>query len=362
MKKKTLRFGLIGCGRIAQRHAELLASDQTKNAELVAVCDLETAKASKISEKFSIPYYSNMTQMFAEHELDAVSVLTESGNHADDVLKASNHNVNVIVEKPIALKVNDAIRMNDAFKDKATRLFVVKQNRFNKPVAHIKQLIDRGLMGKMQMGTARVRWSRDQNYYDQAPWRGTWGMDGGVLANQASHHVDLLQWLLGDIHSVYAKSATFLANIEAEDTLVAVLKFKNGALGTFEASTAVRPDNLEGSISVMGSTGSAEVAGFAANELRHLHIMDAGALADTNLAEYSTNPPNVYGFGHKLFYEHVVDCILNNKPSMLEGDEGIKSLKVINAIYESIEKSIEIILDETNFESQLGTNSVARLR
>jgi len=362
MKKKILRFGLIGCGRIAQRHAELLASGQIKNAELVAVCDLDTSKAAKLSEKFSIPYHSNMTEMFAEHELDVVSVLTESGNHAADVLKAANHNVNVIVEKPIALKVNDAIRMIDAFKDKSTRLFIVKQNRFNKPVAHIKKLIDSGLMGKMLVGTTRVRWSRDQNYYDQAPWRGTWGMDGGVLANQASHHIDLLQWLLGDIHSVYAKSATFLANIEAEDTLVAVLKFKNGALGTVEASTAVRPNDLEGSISIMGSMGSAEVAGFAANELRHLHVMDAGTLESISLAEYSTNPPNVYGFGHKLFYEHVVDCLLSNMPSMLEGDEGIKSLKIINAIYESIEKSTEIFLDETNFESRLGINSGASLR
>ena len=360
MKKKKLRFGLIGCGRIAQRHAELLASGQIKNSKLVAVCDLDTTKAAIISEKFSTPYYSSMSEMFAEHELDVVSVLTESGNHAEDVLEASSHNVNVIVEKPIALKVNDAIKMNNAFKGKPARLFVVKQNRFNKPVVHLKQLIDNGLMGKMLLGTARVRWSRDQNYYDQAPWRGTWSMDGGVLANQASHHIDLLQWLLGDIQSVYAKSATFLAKIEAEDTLVAVLKFKNGALGTFEASTAVRPNDLEGSISVMGSMGSAEVAGFAANELRHLHVMDAGGLEGADLADYSTNPPNVYGFGHKLFYEHVVDCLLSNKSSMLEGAEGIKSLKIINAIYESIEKSTEIILDETNFESRLGLDSGIR--
>lgn len=354
MKRQKLKISLVGCGRIAKRHAELLIHSLGNEAELISVCDTNFTKLNSFAKNYRVPGYISIDEMMQQHSPDIVSVLTESGNHAEHVLSLEKFNVNVIVEKPMALKVSDANQMVQAFKGKKERLFVVKQNRFNKPVAYLKKQIEKGILGSPLVATARVRWCRDQTYYNQADWRGTWKMDGGVLANQAIHHVDLLQWLAGDVQSVFAKSSTFLANIEAEDTLVAVIQFKNGALGTIEATTAVRPIDLEGSVSVLGSKGSAEIGGFAANKLLHFNLTDLDASGKVDLEDFSNNPPDVYGFGHKLFYQHVFDCLNNNKISMLEGDEGLKSLKIINAIYKSIETGLEVRLGDSDLSSRLG--------
>ena len=194
------------------------------------------------------------------------------------------------------------------------------------------------------MGTIRVRWCRPQSYYDQDPWRGTWAYDGGVLTNQASHHIDLLEWMMGDVESVFAKSKKALADIEAEDTAVVILKFKNGALGLIEATTAIRPKDLEGSISVLGETGSVEIGGFAVNEMKTWNFAQMTDEDESVIEKYSVNPPNVYGFGHQAYYEHVVDCIQNKSPQLVDGLKGRKSLELINAIYESIETGKEVDL------------------
>jgi predicted dehydrogenase len=194
------------------------------------------------------------------------------------------------------------------------------------------------------MGTVRVRWCRPQSYYDQDPWRGTWAFDGGVLTNQASHHVDLLEWMMGEVDSVFALSRTALVNIEAEDTAVVVLRFRNGALGVIEATTAVRPKDLEGSISVLGECGSVEIGGFAVNKMKTWNFVESRDGDDEVLEKYSVNPPSVYGFGHQAYYEHVVDCIKNDRRHLVDGLEGRKSLELINAIYESIETGKEVQL------------------
>ena len=351
---KNYKVGIVGCGRIAKRHADLLSGEQILGMELVAVCDTDNEKAKFFGKKYNLAFYDQLEMMLAKHELDVVTVLTESGSHFSAVMFLAGCDVHVIVEKPMALKVADARKMADAFEGSGKRLFTVKQNRFNKPVLLLKDAMNQNHLGKPMIATARVRWCREQSYYDQAAWRGTWKMDGGVLANQAIHHVDLLQWLVGDVHSVFAKSSTFMANIEAEDTLVAVLQFKNGALGSIEASTAVRPKDLEGSISIIGSHGSAEIGGFAANKLLHFNTKFSESGKNFDKDEHSSNPPNVYGYGHKGFYDHVVMCLRNDQSSMLEGEEGIKSVKIVNAIYQSIETKEEIILDETDFKSRLG--------
>lgn len=339
-----LKFALLGCGRIAQRHSELLGHKQIQNAELVAVCDVVESKAKKIGEQFNVPYFTDMHEMLKNVDVDVVSVLTESGYHAKHVLEIAKYKKHIVVEKPMALTLEDADEMIQACDVAGTKLFVVKQNRFNVPVIKTREALEQGRFGKIFLGTVRVRWCRPQAYYDQDSWRGTWELDGGVLTNQASHHVDLLEWMMGDVESVHAMSTTALANIEAEDTAIVNLRFKSGALGVIEATTAVRPKDLEGSLSILGEKGTVEIAGFAVNKMKIWNFTENVAGDENVMENYSVNPPNVYGFGHQAYYEHVVDSIINNKKHLVDGLVGRKSLELINAIYESIETKKEVFL------------------
>ncbi len=332
-----LKFALVGCGRIAKRHSELLGLGQIAGATLAAVCDVDLPKAAAIGAQFSVPYFADMHEMMTSVAVDVVVVLTESGNHAKHVVALAQYKKHIVVEKPMALTLDDADAMIRACDRAMIKLFVIKQNRFNVPVMKLRDALEQGRFGKLVLGTVRVRWCRPQSYYDHAPWRGTWALDGGVLTNQASHHIDMLEWMLGDVDSVFAISTTALVKIEAEDTAVVTLKFKNGALGIIEATTAVRPTDLEGSISVLGEGGSVEIAGFAVNKMKTWNFVEPRPGDDDVMERYSVNPPNVYGFGHKAYYEHVVDCIDHNRQHLVDGLEGRRSLELINAIYESIE-------------------------
>ncbi len=349
-----LRFALVGCGRIAKRHSELLGFGKIKNASLDAVCDINEDKAKIIGQKFNIPYYSNMDEMMQKEQLDVVSVLTESGNHAKHVINLSKYGKHLVVEKPMALNLDQADQMIKSCQQNHCKLFIVKQNRFNLPVVKLRQAYEEGRFGKLVLGTVRVRWSRHQSYYDQDSWRGTWALDGGVLANQASHHIDMLQWLMGDVETVFAKANTSLVDIEGEDTAVVTLKFKNGALGIIEATTATRPNDLEGSISILGEKGSVVISGFAVNKMETWAFVDRQKEDDDVLTKYSVNPPNVYGFGHQAYYEHVVDSIINNKKQLIDGISGKKSLELITAIYQSIETKKEVFLGLETIQSKLG--------
>jgi len=337
-----LRFGLVGCGRIAKRHAELLGLGQIGRATLGAVCDVDAAKARAFGERFDVPWFASLDDMMTGAAIDAVTVLTPSGMHADNVVALAPYGKPIIVEKPMALTLIDADRMLAACDAAKVELYVVKQNRFNLPVVKLREALEAGRFGKLVIGTIRVRWCRRQDYYDQDAWRGTWALDGGVLTNQASHHVDLLQWIMGDVESVFARSTTALANIEAEDTAVAVIKFKNGALGTIEATTASRPVDLEGSISVLGEYGTIEVGGFAVNKLKVWRFEKAVLEDESIIEQFSVNPPNVYGFGHQAYYEHIVTCILDGTRPMVDGREARRSLELLHALYESIETGAEV--------------------
>lgn len=339
-----LKFALLGCGRIAKRHSELLGHNQIDNAQLVAVCDIVEEKAKQISEQFGVPYFTDMNEMLEKTDIDVVTILTESGYHAQHVIEVAKNKKHIVVEKPMALTLNDADAMINACDEASVKLFVVKQNRFNVPVLKAREALEEGRFGKLVLGTVRVRWCRPQAYYDQDSWRGTWALDGGVLTNQASHHVDLLEWMMGEVESVHAMSSTALVNIETEDTAVVNLRFKNGALGIIEATTAVRPKDLEGSLSILGETGTVEIGGFAVNQLKIWNFTEQESGDDEVMEKYSVNPPNVYGFGHHAYYEHVVDSILNNKKQLVDGLQGRKSLELINAIYESIETKREVYL------------------
>jgi predicted dehydrogenase len=343
-REEVIRFALVGCGRIARRHSDLLGHGKIENARLVAVCDIVEEKARRIGEEFSVPWFTDMHAMMRTAEIDVVVILTESGNHARHAIALAPYGKHLVVEKPMALTLQDADEMIRACDTAHCRLFVIKQNRFNVPVVKTREALDAGRFGKLVLGTVRVRWCRPQSYYDQDPWRGTWAMDGGVLTNQASHHVDLLEWMMGEVDSVFAMTSTALARIEAEDTGVVVLRFRSGALGIIEATTAARPKDLEGSLSLLGEGGTVEIGGFAVNELKTWNFVRPEA-GDAMVRErYSVNPPDVYGFGHHAYYDHVVDCVLNGARQMVDGLEGRKSLELINAIYESVETRAEVNL------------------
>jgi predicted dehydrogenase len=339
-----LKFALVGCGRIAKRHSELLGLGQIPNAMLSAVCDIDEAKAQKLASQFGVPAFTDMHRMMTDADVDVVVILTESGRHAEHTCALAKYGKHIVVEKPMALSLDDADAMIRVCDLAGIKLFVVKQNRFNVPVVQLRKALEQGRFGKLVLGTVRVRWSRDQKYYDQDSWRGTWALDGGVLTNQASHHVDLLEWMMGDVESVYAMTTTALVNIESEDTAVVALRFRNGALGVIEATTAVRPKDLEGSVSVLGEGGSVEIGGFAVNQMKTWQFTQPTAGDEDVIAKYSVNPPNVYGFGHQAYYEHVVDCILNRKTQLVDGLQGRKSLELISAIYESVETGQEVHL------------------
>lgn len=354
-----LKFALIGCGRIARKHAGNLGEGKIPNAKMTAVCDLIEEKAKFYGEKYDVPWYTDMhTMMEKEAEnIDVLSILTPSGDHAQNTIDLAEYGKDIIVEKPMALTLSDADRMIEKCDQQGIKLFVVKQNRLNLPVKKLRTAVEDGRFGKMVMGTVRVRWCRDQAYYDQSAWRGTWQHDGGVFANQASHHVDLLQWMMGDVESVFAKSSTRLVNIEAEDTGVVVLKFKSGALGIIEATTATRPKDLEGSISILGETGTVEIGGFAVNEMKIWNFLDDnGEDREEVLSKYRQNPPDVYGFGHTEYLINVVDSITKDGSALVDGLAGRKSLELISAIYESIETGKEVQVNFVPTRCRLGLN------
>ncbi len=341
-----IKFAIVGCGRIAYRHSELLGNQVISGAKLTAVCDIKEERAQQFGEKFNVPWFTDYHQMLKSMNLaiDAVSILTESGNHAVHTVEIAKYKKHIIVEKPMALSLEDADAMIQACDENGVKLFVVKQNRFNVPVQQLRKALESGRFGKLVLGTVRVRWCREQKYYDQDVWRGTWALDGGVLTNQASHHIDLLEWMFGDVESVFAKSSTALVNIETEDTAAAVIKFKNGAIGIIEATTAARPKDLEGSISVLGEKGSVVIGGYAVNKIESWNFVEPLPEDNDTMEKYSVNPPNVYGFGHQAYYEHVVDCLKQQKTALVDGFKGRKSLELILALYESIETGSEVFL------------------
>jgi UDP-N-acetyl-2-amino-2-deoxyglucuronate dehydrogenase len=338
-----LKFALVGCGRISRKHVDAIG--RAPNARLVAVCDIELAKAKAIGDKLGIPAFADMDEMVRRvPEIDVVNVLTPTGYHAQHVVRLAAHKKHVVVEKPMALKLEDADEMIMACDRAGVRLFVVKQNRYNAPVQRLRKALEAGRFGKLVMGTVRVRWCRRQDYYDQDAWRGTWELDGGVLANQASHHVDLLMWMLGPVESVIAMTATQLVNVETEDTAAVLLRFTNGALGIVEATTATRPVDLEGSLSVLGERGTVVIGGFAVNELATWKFEEPTAEDATVIDESRTLPDNVYGFGHQAFIENVIKTIRGQGAALVDGLEGRKSIEVINAIYESVQTGREVPL------------------
>lgn len=353
---KNMKFALVGCGRISGKHIEAIRD--IENAALAAVCDIDIEKAKKASEKAgNIPYFVSYDEMLSEiKDIDVVNILTPSGMHPEHAIDiVAKYKKHLVVEKPMALRLSDADDMIRVCDNNGVRLFIVKQNRYNLPVQKLRKAVENGDFGKMVMGTVRVRWCRPQEYYDLDDWRGTWEQDGGVITNQASHHIDLLEWMMGEPMSVMAKNGRYLVDVDVDDTCAAIIKFRNGSLGIVEATTATRPKDLEGSLSILGENGSVVIGGFAVNKMETWNFKNISDEESKKIVEkYSELPPNVYGYGHKRYLEHVIDCIKNNKKALVDGFEGRRSLELINAIYESAETGKEINIHFEPKRSKLG--------
>lgn len=346
-----IRFALIGCGAIANKH--VTAIKRIKNAEVVGGFDINPETANSFEKRHHIPTFVSIEEMANKTNLDVFNILTPSGLHAKNILELIPFNKHFVVEKPLALRLDQIDQIIERCDARGIKIFVVQQNRFNPPIKKLKEALDKGRFGKLVLGTVRVRWCREQAYYDQKSWRGTWEYDGGVFTNQASHHIDMLIWLMGEVESVLAKTATRLVNIEAEDTGVAILRFKNAALGILEATTATRPKDLEGSISILGEKGSVEIGGFFMNELKTWNFKETDDM-DYEIWNKFSNVPNEFAWNHTKFFEDVLDSLINEKRGLIDGFEGRKSVELVSAIYESAETGREITLRFTPKKCKLG--------
>jgi UDP-N-acetyl-2-amino-2-deoxyglucuronate dehydrogenase len=343
-----MKIFLVGCGRILQKHLDSIKILNDK-LKIVGISDLNKKKLLVNSKKLNVKGFSDYKRGIIKTNPDIVSILTPSGNHAENILDILKLKKNIIVEKPMCLKISDGKKIINLAKKNKKRVFVVMQNKFNLPVLKLRDDIDKSKFGNIFHTSVIVRWMRDQKYYNNDAWRGTWKLDGGVISNQASHHLDLLRTIMGNPISVFARSYNHLAKIQCEDTALIIFKFKNNKSAIMEATTAMRPKNIEGSISILGTKGSAKIGGFALNKIEYYNLQK-----EIKFSNYQTNPKNVYGFGHLKFYQHVIESIKNNKSSEFEAKEAINTVKLINAIYKSIETNKEIYLKDEIASKKLG--------
>jgi UDP-N-acetyl-2-amino-2-deoxyglucuronate dehydrogenase len=340
---RKIRVGLVGCGRISKNHfgsIEKHASD----FELTAVCDVAPAALQAHTAQYQVPGYARMSDMLAKEQLDLVALCTPSGLHPQQAILAAQHGVHVLTEKPMGTRLADGVAMVKACDQAGVRLFVVKQNRRNATTQLLKQAVEQGRFGRIYNVALNVFWTRPQDYYDQGNgWRGTWEFDGGAFMNQASHYIDLLDWIIGPVESVMAYTSTQARDIEAEDSGVAVIKWRSGAMGTLNVSMLAYPKNLEGSITILGEKATVRIGGVAVNEIQKWQFADDRPEdAEVKNASYATT--SVYGFGHPLYYQNVVDVLRGNAEPETDGRSGLKSLELLVAIYRSAKDGVKVSL------------------
>lgn len=331
IQQRKIRFALVGCGRIAGKHVEALAKHGA-HAELVAVCDTDPDALARAAATTGARSFGSLTELLAGSNADAVILATPSGLHAAQTIEAAAAGRHVVTEKPMATRWSDGQAMVQACDQAGVRLFVVKQNRRNATIQLLKRAMDKERFGQVYMVTVNVFWNRPQAYYDSAAWRGTWEFDGGAFMNQASHYVDLLDWLVGPVECVQAFTATLGRRIEVEDTGVANIRWRSGALGSVNVTMLTYPKNLEGSITIIGERGTARVGGVAVNRIDHWEF--AGADPDDALAaDASYQTASVYGFGHPAYYENVIATLQGAASPDTDGREGLRSLELLIGLY-----------------------------
>ncbi|HEU4643687.1 MAG TPA: Gfo/Idh/MocA family oxidoreductase [Gemmatimonadaceae bacterium] len=348
---RRFRIVVVGCGRISERHLEAIASQPA--LELVGVADELPERARAAGEQWGVPAFPSAAALFEHVGADVAAICTPSGLHPRHGILAAEHGMHVICEKPMATRLEEADALVRACDEAGVQLFVVKQNRLNPAIQLLKRSVDAGRFGRIYLANTTVRWNRPQSYYDLAPWRGTWEFDGGAFMNQASHYVDMIQWLVGPVESVLARTATLARRIESEDTGVALLRFRNGALGTIEVTMLTYPRNLEGSITILGETGTVKVGGTALNRIEHWEFASYDDLdREAELLRQAPNPLSVYGSGHRPYYANVVKVLEGKAAPGTDGREGRKSLELILGIYESARAAHEVALPLRTFARQ----------
>ena len=328
---RKIRIGIVGCGRISKNHFVSI-NKHSQSMELVAICDIDAAVLAEHAKQYAVPAYRQIEAMLQKEQLDLVALCTPSGIHPEQTILAAKYKVHVMTEKPMATRWQDGVRMVKACDEAGLHLFVVKQNRRNTTLQLLKRAVSEKRFGKIHMVHTNVFWTRPQTYYDQGNgWRGTWEFDGGAFMNQASHYVDLLDWLIGPVDKVQAMMST-TRDIEVEDTGVLNVKWRNGALGSMSVTMLTYPKNLEGSIIILGEKGTVRIGGMAVNEIQHWEFEEPKDYdQQIQTANYETT--SVYGFGHPLYYQNVIDTLRGTAEPETDGREGLKSLEILIAAY-----------------------------
>ena len=328
---RKIRFALIGCGRISANHVASIAQHADR-AELTDVCDTDATALAKAAAETGARPHRKLTDLLATSNADVVLLTTPSGLHPEQAIEAAAAAKHVMTEKPMATRWSDGLKMVRACDDAGVRLFVVKQNRRNATLRLLKSAVEKGRFGRIYMVNINVFWTRPQEYYDSAAWRGTWEFDGGAFMNQASHYVDLLDWLIGPIESLQAYTATLARNIEVEDTGAINVRWRSGALGSMNVTMLTYPKNLEGSITILGEKGTVRIGGVAVNEIQKWEFADEDP-DDEKVKHASYETTSVYGFGHPLYYDNVLKVLRGEAEPETDGREGLKSLETLIAIY-----------------------------
>lgn len=333
IKNRPISFAIVGCGRIAANHYAAL-QQHADNAVLSAICDDNLERLEEKAHIWNARPFGSYDRLLRDADCDAVVLCTPSGLHAQQAIQAAQRGKHVITEKPMATRWKDGLDMVKACDDARVRLLVVKQNRRNATLQLLKRAVQEKRFGKIYMVHMNVFWTRPQSYYDSAAWRGTWEMDGGAFMNQASHYVDLLEWLIGPIADVQAMTATLARDIEVEDTGVLNVRWRNGALGSMSVTMLTYPKNLEGSITIIGEKGTVRVGGVAVNEIQIWDFAEAMEY-DTQITDASYATTSVYGYGHPLYYQNIIEVLRGTAEPETDGREGLRSLEVLIAAYMS---------------------------
>ena len=328
---RKLRFALAGCGRIADKHFEALR-EHAGRVDLVGVCDTDPRRLERAVAKTQAPGFGSLSAMLRDTNADIVVLATPSGLHPAQTIECAAAGRHVMTEKPMATRWRDGLAMVEACDRAGVRLFVVKQNRRNATLQLLKRAIDADRFGRIFMVTINVFWTRPQGYYDSAAWRGTWEFDGGAFMNQASHYVDLLDWLIGPVESVQAYTATLARRIQVEDSGVAAVRWRSGAMGTINVTMLTYPKNLEGSITILGENGTVRIGGVAVNEIQHWDFAEPHE-DDERVRAASYETTSVYGFGHPLYYDNVIRSLMGEAAPETDGREGLRSLELLIAMY-----------------------------
>ncbi len=340
---RKIRIGIVGCGRISKNHF-LAVEKFAEDLELVAVCDIDPSTLKNHCDKYNVPGYTQIADLLSKEQIDLVALCTPSGLHSQHAILSAQYGVNVLSEKPMATKLEDGVAMIKACDQAAVHLFVVKQNRLNATIQLLKSAIKQDRFGKIYNVALNVFWTRPQSYYDQGGgWRGTWEFDGGAFMNQASHYIDLLDWLCGPVESVMAYTATQAREIEAEDSGVAIVRWRSGAMGTLNVSMLSHDKNFEGSITILGEKGTVRIGGVAVNEIQEWNFSDIQS-EDANIQGANYITKSVYGFGHPLYYRNVVDVMRGFSEPMTDGRAGLKSLELLLAMYRSAKDGVKVSL------------------